>query len=61
LNLNTKRISESRDLIWLNKTNSQHIEITQEYFATNEIEENDFEEDQIEQLQSIAENEDQNE
>jgi hypothetical protein len=52
LNINTYRIIESGDVIWLNKTYSQHMEITQFNFTKIETEEND--KDLFEPLWSVV-------
>jgi hypothetical protein len=43
MNIATKKTMLSRDVIWLNKTYSQHMGITQVDFFTNEVEDDDVE------------------
>jgi hypothetical protein len=55
MNLNTKSIIESRDVIWVSKIYTQHIGITHIDFTKLFAEDNDFVDDLFEPLQSIAE------
>jgi hypothetical protein len=42
MNIATKKIMMSRDVIWLNKTHSQHMKITQVDFVSSEVEDEEI-------------------
>jgi hypothetical protein len=46
MNIETKKTMMSRDVIWLNKTYSEHMKITQVAFVSSEVEEDEIEDEE---------------
>jgi hypothetical protein len=51
MNIATKKTMISREVIWLKKTYSQHMVISQVDFSTAEVEEEDAEEEDVFELE----------
>jgi hypothetical protein len=54
MNIATKKTMFSREVIWLNKTYSKHLGISQVYFITSLLEEEEVEEEQLFELEVEA-------
>jgi hypothetical protein len=46
MNISTRKTLMSRDVIWLNKTYSEHMEITEKDFVSSEVEEEEIEDEE---------------